>query len=63
MIQTLDDSGIDEDAGGDTVEDTDRQERRARVWVVGRVDSHADGDPDRSNELQREGKSARELRF
>ena len=55
VIQTLDDSGIDEDAGGDTVEDTNRQERRARVWVVSRVDSHADGDPDRGDELQREG--------
>ena len=55
MIQTLDDSGIDEDAGGDTVEDTDREERCARVWIVSRVDSHSDGDPDRSDELQGEG--------
>lgn len=55
MIQTLDDSGIDEDAGGDTVEDTNRQEGCARVWVVSRVDSHSDGDTDRGDELQREG--------
>ena len=55
MVQTLNDSGIDEDAGGDTVEDADGEERRARVWIVCRVESDTDGDANRGNELRESG--------
>ena len=55
VIQTLDYPGVDEDAGGDTVEDADGEERRARVWIVCRVESDTDGDANRGNELRESG--------
>lgn len=56
MVEHLDDAGIDEDTGGDAVEDADGEEGGAGVGVVGGVYSHTDRDTDWGDELLEGGR-------
>lgn len=55
VIEAFDDTSVDQDSSGNTVENPDREQRSARVWVIASVNAHPNGDTDRRDQLEEKG--------